>query len=105
MVLVAVWHDSGVVLCSKIGLDTLALCGSSGVDVFARLVAADKADSFDGRLIDDEVDCLRRAMDNVDDTFWVASLLGEFSEDHGGTWITFGWLDYEGVAGDGGNWY
>ena len=105
VILVAVGHDSGVVLCAKIGLDTFALCGSSGVDVFASLVAADKADGFDGRLIDDEVDGLCGAMDNVDDAFWVASLLSELSEDHGGAWITFGWLDYEGVARDGGNWY
>src|SRR5690349_16639099 len=51
VVLVGVWKDSGVVLGSQVGLDSLALRTAAGVDVLARTVGADERDRLDGRII------------------------------------------------------
>lgn len=76
MVLVAVWQDGGVVLGSKVGLDTLAVGRATGVDVLSGTVAADEADGLDGWLVDDEVDGPDGAVDDVDDTIGESGLLG-----------------------------
>lgn len=93
VVLVAVGQHSCVVLCSKVGLDTLAVGGATGVDVFASLVTSDETYGFDGRLVDDEIDCFGGAMDNIDDSVREPCLLGKLCENHCCTGVTFGRLE------------
>lgn len=90
-----------MVLCAQVGLDTLALGGAAGVDVFASLVGANEGDGLDLGLVNDEVDSLGRTVDDVDNTWREASLLGELGQDHGSTRVALRGLDDASVAGDG----
>jgi hypothetical protein len=103
VVLVAVGKDSSVVLCAQVGLDTLAIGRATGVDVFTSLVGADEGDGLDLGLVNDEVDSLGRAVNDVDNTWREASLLGELGQDHGGTRVALRGLDDASVAGDCGD--
>ena len=92
-----------MVLCTQVGLNTLAVGGATGVDVFTSLVGADEGDGLDPGLVNDEVDCLGCAVNNVDDTWREASLLGKLGQDHGSTRVTLRGLDNASVAGDSGD--
>lgn len=84
---VAVGKHGSVVLCTQIGLDTLAVGRATGEDVFASLVAANEADGLDGGFVNHEVDGLCSTVDDVDDTRREASLLCKLTEDHHGTGV------------------
>lgn len=105
MVFVAIGQHSSVVLCAQVGLDTLSICRATSVDIFTSLVAADERDSLDTWFIDDKVYSWSGSVNNVDNSWWEASLFSKLGQDHTSTWITFGRLDNEGVASHGSNWY
>ena len=92
-----------MVLCTQVGLDTLAVGRATGVDVFTSLVGANEGNGLDPGLVNDEVDSLGRAVDDVDNTWREASLLGELGQDHGGTRVTLRGLNDASVAGDSGD--
>lgn len=92
-----------MVLRAQVGLDTLAVGRATGVDVFTSLVGANEGDGLDLGLVNDEVDGLGRAVDDVDHTWREASLLGELGQDHGSTRVALRWLDNASVTGDCGN--
>lgn len=104
VVLVAVWQHRGVVLGAQVGLDTLAVLGTAGVDVLSGLVAADEADGLDLWCVEDEVHSPVGAVDDVKNTIWEASLLCELSQDHGRAGVTLRWLQDQAVTGDSGDW-
>ena len=103
LVLVAVGKDSGVVLSTKVGLDTLAIGRSARVDVLSGLVGANEADGLDAGLVDDKVDRLSRTVDDVDNTGREAGLLGKLSEDHARTGVALRGLDDNCVTSNGGD--
>lgn len=74
-----------MVFRSEVGLDPLAVGGTTGVDVLSGFVASHEADCFDGRFVDDEVDCFGRSVNDVDHTGWEASFSSQLREDHGGS--------------------
>ena len=82
VVLVAVGQHSGVVLCAQIGLTAFPVLTRSLVDVLTRLVAANKAHSFDERLVENEIYSLGGPVDDIDDTRWKASLLSQLCQNH-----------------------
>lgn len=92
-----------MVLRAQVGLDTLAVGRATGVDVFTSLVGANEGDGLNPGLVDNEVDRLGRAVDDVDDTWREAGLLGELGQDHGSTGVTLRWLNDAGVASDSGD--
>jgi hypothetical protein len=66
------------------------------------LVAADKANRLDPRIIAQVVDCLWAAMNDADDSRGYACFFGELDEHGRCARVTFGRLDEQGVAaGDG----
>lgn len=103
VVLVAVGEDSGVVLSTEVGLDTLAVGRAARKDVLSSLVGADEADGLDAGLIEDEVDGPGGAVNDVDDTGREAGLLGKLSEDHARTGVALRRLEDNSVAGGGGD--
>jgi hypothetical protein len=98
VVLVAVWQDGSVVLCTQIGLTAFAVLACPPVNVFSCLVAADEGDSLDEWLVKDEVYSLRRTVNDVDDTWRESSLLCKLCENHCCTWISLRGLDYNRVT-------
>ena len=103
VVLVAVGKDSGMVLGSQIGLDTLAIGRTTSVDVLTSTVATDKADRLDGRFIDDEVNSLCGTVDDVDDTGGEASFLSQLRQDHGSARVALRRLKDQTITSDGSN--
>lgn len=101
LVLVAVWDYGGMVLGAQIGLDTLAVGRAAGVDVLSGAVAADEADGLDGGFVEDEIDCLGGAVDNVDDTGGEACFPGQLGQDHCSSGVPLRWLEDETVARHG----
>lgn len=103
LVLVGVRKESRVVLRSQVGLHTLAIGRTAGVDVFTCAVATDEANGLDGRLVQDEVDGLRGPVDDVDHTRGHAGFLAKLRQDHGGAGVPLGRLHHQAVTGDRGN--
>ena len=56
-----------MVFGSQIGLHTLAIRGTAGIDVISGLVAPDKADRLDSGLVNDEINSVVLSMDDVQD--------------------------------------
>lgn len=100
LVLVAVGQHRGMVLRTQVGLDPLAIGRAPGVDVFTRAVAANKADGFNSWLVENEVNGLGRAMDDVDHTWRKAGLPGQLSQDHGSPGVPFRRLKDYAVTGN-----
>lgn len=103
VVLVAVGKDGSVVLGAQVGLDTLAVGRTASEDVFTGLVSTNERDSLDGRLVQDEVDSAVSSVDDVNDTLGEASLLNKLSKNDGGTRVTLGGLEDQGVTSNGSN--
>lgn len=112
LVPILVWCDSicgradlhSMVLCAQVCLDTLSVGRSTGVDVLSSLVGTNERDGLDSWFIQDEVDGVNGSVDDVENSWWETSLLGEFGNDHGGSWISLRGLHDETVASDGGEW-
>lgn len=103
VVLVAVGQNGSVVFGTQVGLDTLAVGRAAAEDVLAGLVATDKADSLDGGVVEDKVDSLVSAVDDVDNTLGETSLVDELGEDHGSARVTLRRLENKCVTSNSGN--
>ena len=92
-----------MVLSSEVGLHTLTVGRTTGVDVLARTVATNKANSLDGGLIEDEINGLRGAVNDVDDTRGEASLPSQLRQDHSSPWVPLRGLQDQTVTGNCGD--
>jgi hypothetical protein len=103
-ILVCVWHDDAMVLCTEVGLHSLAVLRSPIVNVLPCSITSDETDSFDARVIADGIDCRNASMNNIEDAIREASLLAELGNDHGGARVTLRRFEDECVAGDRSHW-
>lgn len=103
ILLVAVRHESGVVLGTHVALGALAGSGGTGVDVFSGSVGTDEGNGLDvGVVVDHHVDGVVGTVDNVDNAIWDSGLLKELDHDLGGAGDLLGGLEHVGVTeGDG----
>lgn len=74
-----------VVLCAEVGLHALSVGGTALEDVLAGFVAADEGDGLDCGLVEDEVDGVGGAMDDVQNSVGKTGLSSELGDDHGST--------------------
>jgi hypothetical protein len=72
-----------MVFGAQVGLHTLAICGTTGIDVISGLVTSNEADRLDSGLVDDEINSIMLSVDDIQDTVWQSSLSGQFRNDHG----------------------
>jgi hypothetical protein len=67
MLLVGIRQNRGMVLGSHVGLHSLAIGASARVNVHTSLVASDKRDGFDGRVVANKVDGILKRWSQLQD--------------------------------------
>lgn len=104
ILLLAVWHDNGVVLGSHVDLAALTSGRSTGVDVFTSSVGTNEGNGLDVLMVTNSIDSVVSTMNNIDNTIWHTGLLQEINHDLSGAWNLLGWLEEESVTEGDGKW-